>query len=443
MNNVSFKRFPKKACRAITFGLLFLFLCSTSVFAQAKLVSGTVTDAETGGPVIGATVSVKGKKIVTVTDAQGNFSIQAAEDDVLEISNVGYKSLEIPARSTAEIKMTVVNRQLSEVIVVGYGSKKRSDLTGTVSSVPKERLSEIPVTNVLHAVEGSVAGVTVTQTSSVPGSSAAILVRGQNTITSGTGPLIIVDGIPFSKAGGLTNDINPNDIESISILKDASATAIYGVNGANGVILITTKRGTNGKPVIRYNGYMGFDNLAHVLDPLSPQGYVQKYADWWKQVNPTQTQTNPVPNLSEQTNYAAGKTVDWLDQATQQGILQDHNLSVSGGTKDIKYYLSGEYLKQKGVVKGYQYQRASIRSNLDANITDFLTVGTSLFFSNNNYDGGRTNFYLAGSMSPYGSEYNSTGGYEIYPMSPELLYTNPLLGLNRTERRYNITPMEC
>jgi TonB-linked SusC/RagA family outer membrane protein len=435
--------FPKtkQACHRITFGLLFLLFCSASAFAQVKTVSGTITDAETGDPVIGATITLKGKKQATTTDALGFFSIPAAPGDVLVITNIGYKDLEVGTGDAAQIKLTATNRQLSEVIVVGYGSKKRSDLTGTVSSVPKERLSEIPITNVLHAIEGSVAGVTVTQTSSVPGSSAAILVRGQNTITSGTGPLIIVDGIPFSKAGGLTNDINPNDIESISILKDASATAIYGVNGANGVILITTKRGTNGKPVIRYNGYIGFDNLAHILEPLSPDGYVQKYADWWKQVNPTQVQVNKVPNLFEQTNYTAGKTVDWLKETTQEGILQDHNLSISGGTKDVRYYLSGEYLKQKGVVKGYQYQRASIRSNLDANITDFLSVGTSLFFANNNYDGGRANFYLGAAMSPYGSEYNSTGGYEIYPLNPELLYTNPLLGLNtdRQDRSTNIT----
>ncbi|MDP4261239.1 MAG: TonB-dependent receptor [Bacteroidota bacterium] len=431
----------KLASRCITFGLLFLLLSSAPVLAQSKIVSGTVTDAETGEPVVGATVTVKGKKIATVTDALGNFAIQASSEDVLVITNVGYKDLEMAASAVMQVKLTATNRQLSEVVVVGYGTKKRTDLTGTVSTVPKERLTEIPITNVLHAIEGSVAGVTVTQTSSVPGSSAAILVRGQNSISANPSPLIIVDGIPFNKAGGLTNDINPNDIESISILKDASATAIYGVNGANGVILITTKRGTSGKPVIRYNGYVGFDNLAHMLDPLSPQNYVQKYADWWKQVNPTQTQTAVVPNLFEQANYAAGKTVDWLKEATQQGILQDHNLSLSGGTKDVRYYISGEYLRQKGVVKGYQYHRASIRSNLDANITDYLSVGTSLYFTNNNYDGGRANFYLAAAMSPYGSEYNSTGGYEIYPMSPELLYTNPLLGLNtdRTDRSTNLT----
>ena len=338
-----------------------------------------------------------------------------------------------------EIKLTATNRQLGEVVVVGYGSKKRADITGAVSSVPKDRLSKLPVTNVLHAIEGSVAGVMVTQTSSVPGSSASVLVRGQNSISAGTGPFIVIDGIPFSGAGGVTNDINPYDIASIEILKDASATAIYGVNGSNGVILITTKRGYTGKPIIRYNVHVGFDNIAHMLEPLSPEGYVQKYADYKIQV-PTAAQT-VLPNNSEIANYNAGKTVDWLDEATQQGVLQDHNLSVSGGTKDVRYYLSGEYMKQKGAVKGYQYQRGSVRANLDFNLTSYLSAGASLVYSANNYDGGRANFYLAAAMSPYGNEYNSTGGYEIYPMSPELLYTNPLLGLNtdRTDRSNDLT----
>ena len=428
--------------RCLTISLLFLLLSSLSVFAQGKKVSGTVTDSENGQPLVGATVHVKGKKNSSLTDVQGNFSIEASDGDILEITNVGYKALEINGGFNAGIslKLIATNRQLEEVIVVGYGTQKRSDVTGSVASVPKSRLSQLPVTNVLHAIEGSVAGVNITQTSSVPGSSASVLVRGQNTISAGSGPFIVVDGVPFSKTGSVTNDINPNDIASIEILKDASATAIYGVNGANGVILITTKRGTTGKPVIRYNGYAGFDNIAHILDPLSPQDYVQKYADWWKQVNPTLAQTNVLPNAYEITNYNAGKTTDWLKEVTRQGIMQDHNLSISGGTKDVKYYLSGDYLKQSGAVKGYQYHRASLRSNLDVNITDYLTAGTSLFFTNNNYDGGRANFYLAAAMSPYSTLYNTNGGYEIYPMNPELLYTNPLLGLNtdRIDRSSNL-----
>jgi TonB-linked SusC/RagA family outer membrane protein len=436
--------FSKPRLTSLSFAIaLFLSLSSFSVFAQSKTVSGSVTDAETGSPVISATVVVKGQKGGAITDAQGFFTIKASDGDVLQISNVGYETLEVTAASalSMQIKLTATNRQIGEVVVIGYGSKKRADITGAVASVPKSRLSQLPVTNVLHAIEGSVAGLTVTQTSSVPGSSASVLVRGQNSITAGTGPFIVVDGVPFSKTGSVTNDINPNDIASIEILKDASATAIYGVNGANGVILITTKRGTSGKPVIRYNAYVGFDNIAHILEPLSPADYVKKYADWFKQVNPTQTQVNVLPNNFEIANYNAGKTVDWLDEVMRQGVVQDHNLSISGGSKDVRYYLSGDYMKQKGAVKGYQYQRGSIRANLDVNINDYLSGGTILSFTNNNYDGGRANFYLAGAMSPYGTEYTATGAYEIFPMSPELLYANPLLGLNtdRVDRTNNLT----
>jgi TonB-linked SusC/RagA family outer membrane protein len=391
-----------------------------------------------------ASVTVRGAVTGATTNESGYYEIPAAGNATLVFSSIGYLTREEPVSNRTLVNIVLedeATKSLNEVIVVGYGSKKRSDVTGSVASVPKERLSQLPVTNVLHAIEGSVPGVNVTQTSSVPGSSADVLVRGQNSMSAGTGPFIVVDGIPLSKTGAVTNDINPNDIASIEILKDASATAIYGVNGANGVILITTKRGTSGKPVIRYNGYVGFDNIAHMMTPLSPDEYVQKYADWWRQVNPTQTQPTPVPNAYEVTNYNAGKTVDWMKEVTRQGILQDHNVSISGGSHDVRYFLSGDYLSQLGAVKGYQYKRASLRSNLDINVTSFLTIGTSLSYTNNNYDGGRANFYLAGAMSPYGTVNNANGKYEIYPMYPELLYTNPLLGLytDRVDRSHNLT----
>jgi TonB-linked SusC/RagA family outer membrane protein len=255
-------------------------------------------------------------------------------------------------------------------------------------------------------------------------------VRGINSIAANNSPLIVVDGLPLSQDAS-TNDINPNDIASMEILKDASAVAIYGVRGSNGVILITTKRGGTGKPVIRYNTYAGIQNLSHILKPSSPEAYVQKWADYKEQTG--KTDTTILGNLYERNNYYSGRgPVDWLDLVTQQGFMQDHNLSISGGTKDVKYFISGEYMKEKGVVKGYQYNRASVRSNLDINVTDYLTVGTSLFFSNNNYDGGRANFFFGTHTSPYGSVYKDNGDYEIFPMFPEQLYTNPLLGLTTT-----------
>ncbi|MFL5741925.1 MAG: SusC/RagA family TonB-linked outer membrane protein [Flavisolibacter sp.] len=420
--------------------LLSLFLCLwCSVLHAQQTIHGKVSSVD--GVLTNVNVQVKGTTNSTQTDAAGAYSISAGANDVLVFTSVGFNTQEIPVngRTNIDLKMSASSQMMSDVVVVGYGTQRRSDVTGAVSSVPKSRLTELPVTNLLHAIEGSVAGVTVSQTSSVPGSSASVLVRGQNTITAGTGPLIVLDGVPFNKLGGLTNDINPNDIASIEVLKDASATAIYGVNGANGVILITTKRGTTSKPVIRYNVYAGTDKISHILEPLSPEAYVQKYSDYKQQV-PTAPQT-VLPNAYEIANYNAGKTVDWLNEVMQQGVIQDHNLSVSGGSTNVRYYISGDYMSQKGAVKGYQYHRVSIRSNLDINVTDFLTVGTSLSYANNNYDGGRANFYLGAAMSPYGTEYTSTGAYEVYPMNPEQLYMNPLLGLNvdRIDRASNLT----
>ncbi len=410
------------------FVLFFLLvLSSAGAFAQQK-VTGRVISGDSA--VSSATVQVLGSGVATQTDAGGNFTLNAAAGTQLEISHVGYVTQNVKVTGSGRVDVQLLpssSQSLNEVVVVGYGTQKRSDVTGAVASVPKARLSQLPVTNVLQAVEGIVPGLNVTTTSSVPGSTPAVLVRGQNSITAGTGPLYVVDGIPLSKSGGGINDINPNDVASIEVLKDASATAIYGVNGTNGVILITTKRGTTGKPVIRYNGYAGAENLAHILEPRSPAEYLQKYKDYLSQTG--QTQTGPVPNAYELPNYTAGKTTDWVKEATQQGIMQDHNVSISGGASNVKYYVSGEYMHQKGVVKGYQYQRASVRSNLDINVTSFLTVGTSMYFSNNNYDGGRTNLLFATAMSPYGQEYNANGTYAIYPMYPELLYTNPMLGL--------------
>ncbi|HSV11274.1 MAG TPA: carboxypeptidase-like regulatory domain-containing protein, partial [Hanamia sp.] len=231
-------------------------------------LKGRVTD-EKGKPLADATILIKGTTIGTKSDADGSFTINVAADATLIVSFVGYETKEIKVnnRTSITIQLTPSSTLNDQIVVVGYGTQKRSDITGAVASVPKSRLAEVPVTNILHAIEGSVAGLTVTQNSSVPGSSASVLIRGQNSINANSGPLIVVDGIPFSTTGGVTNDINPNDVASIEVLKDASAVAIYGTRGSQGVILITTKRGTSGKPVIRYNAYAGPEDIAHILEP--------------------------------------------------------------------------------------------------------------------------------------------------------------------------------
>ncbi|MVN20261.1 SusC/RagA family TonB-linked outer membrane protein [Mucilaginibacter arboris] len=433
------KIFTKKAfpyLSLVRLCILFVVLLYENVSAQTTSpninITGKVTD-DKNLTLPGVSIRVEASTVGTVTDVNGEFRLTAPSNARLRFSYIGYTTQTIAVAGRTKISVTMAlnasGQKLNEVVVVGYGTQKRSDITGSVASVPKSRLEELPVTNVLQALEGSVAGVNVSTSSSVPGTQPAALIRGQNSITAGSGPYVVVDGIPLSKSGGSLNDINPNDIASMEILKDASAVAIYGTNGANGVILITTKRGTSGKPVIRYSGYTGLENIAHILKPRDPASFTQKFLDYESQNNLKQQFPEPVYNNAERANYAAGRTIDWVKEVTQQGIMQDHNLSISGGSPDIKYFVSGDYLKQKGVVKGYQYQRVSVRSNLDINVTNFLTVGMSSFITSNNYDGGRANLLNATAMSPYGNVYNADGTYAIYPMSPEQLYTNPLLGL--------------
>ncbi|SDJ05132.1 TonB-linked outer membrane protein, SusC/RagA family [Pedobacter sp. ok626] len=400
--------------------------------AKDVTIKGTVK-GEGGAALSGVTVTVKDSKIGTKTNASGEYQLTAPEGSTLIFSYLGYVSQNISVGNKSVINVTMLidegKYQMNEVVVVGYGTQKRSDITGSVTSVPKERLSDLPVTNVLSAIEGTTAGLNVSSTSSVPGSSPTVLVRGVNSINAGTGPLTVIDGVPFSNLGGSMNDINPNDIASIEILKDASAVAIYGTRGSSGVILITTKRGKTGEPTIRYSVYAGPEYQNKNLHPLEGPAYVQKYLDFSKQMNRTPNNP-PVPNQYEVPNYNAGTTVDWMKEISQSGSIQDHNLSISGGTEKIKYFVSGAYQKQVGVLKGYQFNRASVRSNLDATVTSWLTAGTSLFFSNNNADGGKVSYSSAMQMSPYGRLYEPNGDYTIYPMFSETLFKSPMLGLN-------------
>jgi len=426
--------------RAASIVLLIFTLFNASLQAQspANLIKGRVTN-EKGEPLEGASVTEKGRSTGVTTDNQGRYSINLSKSEaVLLISHVGYQTQEAAAggRSTIDIRLAAVNTQLNDVVVVGYGTQKKSDITGSVTSVPRDRLSKIPVTNVLQALEGSVAGYTLTQTSSVPGSSANQQVRGLNSITASTTPLIILDGVPFP---GQTNDISPSTIESIEVLKDASATAIYGTRGSSGVILITTKRGATGKPTISYSGFAGGETIAHEVKPMDATAFKIKNVIWNQQTGGTNTNINSdsVVNATEVANHRAGKVTDWLKLIKQPGYIQSHNLNFSGGTKDVRYFINGEYTKEKGVLKGYQYTRVSLRSNLNANLTDWLAVGTSLFYTNNNTDGGHSDLTLAGQMSPYGQPYNPDGTYDILPMYGNTLYTNPLLGLYKPTKNRN------
>ncbi|MBL4674852.1 MAG: TonB-dependent receptor [Mucilaginibacter sp.] len=416
----------------------FLLLLTTAAYAQNKTVTGKVTDGSTNEPVPGASVRVKNTTNGTMTDGQGTFKLNIADDATLEVTSVGYKPTEIRAGGNGAllVKLESLNKSLTEVVVVGYGTAKRSDVTGSVSSLSKERLSQLPVGDVLQAMQGAVAGVNISASTAAPGQSPSVLVRGVNSINGATSPLIVIDGIPFENAS--LSDISTTDIASVDVLKDVSATAIYGTRGANGVILVTTKRGKTGKAAITFNTYAGYENFAHTFAPMSPAEYVQKYADWKQQAGVDNNL--PVPNQYELENNNAGITTDWLKKIQQQGFIQDHTLSISGGSEDVKYYVSGDYFSQKGVIQGYQNKRGSIRSNIDAKITNYLSAGLNLNLVSNNADGGRASLKQAAEVSPYGRFKNPNGTYAIFPMEGEQAIQSPMLGLlnDRQQRRQNI-----
>ncbi|WP_293889493.1 MULTISPECIES: SusC/RagA family TonB-linked outer membrane protein [unclassified Sphingobacterium] len=419
-----------------------LFLIALSSYGQSANVKGVVKDTS-GKGIAGVTIRVKGGAETVQTNGQGNFSIQASPGSTLIITSVGFKEKQITIGQQANLDVALVPAEnvLEELVVVGYGSQKRSDITGSVASVPKDRLSKIPVNNVMQAIQGAVSNVTVSQVSSIPGDAPSVQVRGRNSINANSQPYIVVDGIPLSRTDGSINDINPNDIESVEILKDPSAVAIYGVNGSNGVILITTKRGTTGKPSIRYSGYGGVENIAHILEPVSGEELLKRYAEYARITNTSLYNGGPVRNQYEYENYKNGVTTDWLDAVMQTGVIQNHNVSLSGGSENAKYFVSGDYLNEKGVLLGYNYKRYSFRTNTDFKATKYLSVGTSSFIVAHNRDGGRANLLQAAAMSPYARMYNEDGSLTQYPMYSEQLWSNPLLPttLDPQRRQFNIS----
>jgi TonB-linked SusC/RagA family outer membrane protein len=444
MRNKKTFNHPWHSARRIAKLLFILVLTATwnHISAQTINVRGHITDSR-GEPLPGVNILIKGTTTGTITDVDGNYEIKVPNPsgDLLVFKFIGFADQEILIENKTSINVTMEEETfgVDEVVVVGYGTQKKSDITGSVTTVSEERLSQIPVTNVMQAVQGSVSGVNITQTSSIPGEAPDILVRGGGSISAETDPYIIVDGIPITKMGGTMNDINPNDIKSIEILKDASAVAIYGMNGANGVILITTKRGKTETPAIRYSGYIGIEDFAHIPDFVSPEELLARYAEG-NRINGSALYAAPVKYEYEVENYNNGTTTDWIDAVSQTGIQQNHNVSISGGNEKLNYYISTDYLNQKGVVKGYNYKRYSIRTNIDAAVTDYLKTGTNTSIVHHNQDGGRANLLNAEAMSPYAKMYEDDGSLAIYPMYSETLWANPLLPTTTDpeRRQYNI-----
>ncbi len=356
--------------------------------AGRKTVTGKVLD-ENGDPVIGANIVEKGTTNGTVTNIDGDFTLTVENSAVIQISYIGYLVQEVNStgRNSVNIVLQEDSKTLDEIVVVGYGTMRKRDLTGSVSSIKSEDIQRSPVTSLDQAIQGKAAGVQVSQASSAPGGRVLIRVRGGNSLSSSNEPLYVVDGFPVSAGGSAGGNgtaqnplatLNTADIASIEILKDASATAIYGARGANGVVLITTKRGDIGRPRVTLDAYHGVQTVAKKLDMMNAREYATlvneaRANDGQSPVFPNPNNPYYFPDIS-----ALGEGVDYQDEVFTSAPTQNYNLSVVGGNDGIRYSVGGGYFGQDGIIKNSNFHRASFRSNLDIKIVPSLTVSTNI-----------------------------------------------------------------
>ncbi len=405
---------------------LFLLLLSLHLSAQDRTIKGKVVSGKDGLPLIGVAVSVKGEKNTTLTNANGEFSLTAITNGALVFSYLGFTTKEVPQPidgTAINISLDETINSLNEVVVVGYGTQKRSDVTGAVASIPKDRLEQLPNTNIAQALQGSIPGLQInTNGGGAEGNNVEILLRGRNSITASNGPLVIYDGIPYE--GGIS-EINPNDIASIEVLKDASAAAIYGSRGANGVILVTSKRGKNGKVTITYDGFYGTQTLVNKPNLMTGAEFYQFKT----------TRLNAVNTVSDQEQrvFDAGTGVDWYELATQNGAKSQHSISVNGGTDKASYYIGGTYLNSKGVTVNDEYKRYSLKPNLTINVTPWLTIASNSQVSFQNRDGMPAQFNDVAStgggadfFNPLTEPFNTDGTYAVYAYEDVHQAGNPL-----------------
>jgi TonB-dependent starch-binding outer membrane protein SusC len=350
---------------------------------QQVKITGTVTGTD-GTPIPGVNVVVTGTALGTVTDVAGKYSIDVPRGSKsLRFSFIGMETQDINIGTLIQIDVTMVESGigLNEVVVTGYGTSRRSDLTGSVSSVKTEELLRLPTQRVDQAIQGRTTGVFILNTDGSPGGNTMIRIRGLNSINGGNEPLIVIDGLQ----GGNINSLNPNDIASMEILKDASATAIYGSRGANGVILITTKLGKKGKPVIDAGYNIGLQNLARKL-PVMEAGDYARYINFIRSLDTGQGNIpTPIFSDAEIAYYDKNGGTDWQDVVYQTGVLQNTNLAISGATDQLKYMVSGNYLDHQGILVNSKYTRISLRANLSADVTKWCDFGLNYAYTKETY----------------------------------------------------------
>ena len=416
-----------------------------------KPISGKITSAEDNSGVPGVSVVLKGSMSGTNTDAEGNYKIDVpGNSSILVISAVGFVTQEITvgAKSVVDVTLAVDLKTLTEVVVVGYGTQKKSQTTGAISSVSAKEITEMPITNLGQALQGRTAGVDVSQAGSRPGAAPKILIRGRRSFNAGNDPLYVVDGIPLS-AG--YEDINPNDIQSMEVLKDATATAIYGARGANGVVLVTTKRGgAKGKTTVTYDTYFGQSQALNKLELFNGPEFAEYVREAYRSTKNSQgqiiyTDANGVYVPSGKSDPAAdakiavlggdpnvkagidaGRSTDYQDLILKKGFQQNHTLGVQGGNERTQFYISAGVFQDKGITKGLDYTRTSVRTNIDHSINKRLKVGISSYLMFSNRNGEVLNPYsFTINQNPLGAPYKEDGSINFQPTNDALL-TNPL-----------------
>ncbi len=417
----------------------------TAIVNADKTVSGKVLSTDDGAPLPGVSVVVKGTTTGTNTDGEGNFKVIVKNDAaVLVFSAVGFEKQEITVgnRSTINISLATDQKSLNEVVVVGYGTQRKSQMTGAISSVSAKEIQEMPITSLGQAMQGRVAGVDVSQSGSKPGSVPKILIRGRRSFNAGNDPLYVVDGIPLS-AG--YEDLNPSDIQSMEVLKDATATAIYGARGANGVVLVTTKRGAvKGKTTVTFDTYGGVSKPLDKIQLFSGPEFAEfvresyRATNQYKDANGVAVPTGVVDAVADAKiavlggdpavakGLAAGTDTKWQDLILQNGVMQNHSLGVQGGNDRTQFYISGGYFQDKGVSKGLDYTRISLRANIDHSINKWLKVGLSSYLMYSTRNGENLNPYsFTINQNPLARPYDDNGNIIFSPTNDALL-TNPL-----------------
>lgn len=367
---------------------LFALILTISLNAQESTIKGTIVD-ETDTPLIGATIQVKGTSTGAITDFDGNFILKLKKGATISISYIGYKPQEVKYTGQASINLKMVpdNQALDEVVVVGYGAMKRSDLTGSVASVASKDIEGFKASSVAGALGGQIAGVQITSTDGTPGAGFNINIRGVGTLTGDSSPLYIVDGFEVDNIDNISN----SDIESIEILKDASSSAIYGARAANGVVLVTTKSGKTGKPIITYNGSASYRKISKTLDVLSPYEFVKLQGE----VNSSYTNSyykdknddGSIPKYRTLDDYIGVDGVDWQAETFNPTWSQDHNVTITGGTNDTKYNASFSRYIENGIFNNSGFDRTTAKLRFNHKLTKNITFDATVNYAQTNRKG--------------------------------------------------------